>query len=65
MTGYPAEVYSFGIEIFMMTMVASVFIPLSAVTFVPVFFNMKLTSIYEVRSNLSSIVYNRNIRDKE
>ncbi|CAG7817718.1 unnamed protein product [Allacma fusca] len=45
--GYPAEIYAHGIQIFMMTIVSSVFIPMSTYLFVYVFYSMKLTSVYE------------------
>ncbi|OXA44023.1 Sodium-coupled monocarboxylate transporter 1 [Folsomia candida] len=46
--GYPAEVYTHGIQIFMITIMSTICIPLSTFVFVKVFYKMKLTSVYEV-----------------
>ena len=46
--GYPAEIYRYGIQIFMLSVVAGIFTPLSALLFVPVLYNLKLTSSFEV-----------------
>ncbi|XP_035714440.1 sodium-coupled monocarboxylate transporter 1 [Folsomia candida] len=45
--GYPAEVYTHGIQIFMITIMSTICIPLSTFVFVKVFYKMKLTSVYE------------------
>jgi energy-converting hydrogenase Eha subunit A len=54
--GYPAEVYAHGIQIFMMTIMGFVCVPLSTLIFVKVFFHMKLTSVYEVYSVFDTLL---------
>jgi SSS family transporter len=44
--GYPAEVFYNGAEIFIMTLISMFITPLSAYLFVPVLYNLKLTSVY-------------------
>jgi len=46
--GYPAEIYSHGIQIFIMVFVSIICIPISLYLFVSVFYKMQFTSIYEV-----------------
>ncbi|XP_021962512.2 sodium-coupled monocarboxylate transporter 1 [Folsomia candida] len=45
--GYPAEVYVHGIQIYMLTIMPCIYIPLATQVFVKVFYEMKLTSVYE------------------
>lgn len=46
--GFPSEIFYHGIEIYMLTIVTIVCAPLSAFIFVPIFFDMKLTSVFTV-----------------
>lgn len=52
-SGYPAEIYGYGIQIFMNTVTFVLVVPLSVYFFMTVFYDMKLTSVYEVLSPLA------------
>ena len=53
MLGKPAEVYLYGIQFFMGVIGMSLAALISAFTFVPLLFNLKLTSAYEVCSTFT------------
>ena len=46
--GTPAEMYTFGVHYVMVWMAYCIMIPLAAYVFLPVFYNLKLTSVFEV-----------------
>ena len=47
--GFPGEVYGFGIQLFMSSLILVLFVPPSMYIFMVVFYKMKLTSVFEVR----------------
>ena len=47
--GYPAEVYGYGTQIFMNSIVVIITVPPSIYFFMVVFYKMQLTSVYEVK----------------
>ena len=54
--GTPAEVYLYGTQYWLIWLGYVIMIPVSAHIFVPIFFRLKLTSVFEVRPCLCSIV---------
>ena len=48
LAGFPAEIYGFGTQIFMTSIVGMLFIPPSIYFFMVVFYKLQLTSVYEV-----------------
>ena len=47
--GYPAEIYSNGTQFLMINLSYLIGTPICAFVFLPVFFKLKTTSVYEVR----------------
>ena len=47
--GTPAEMYVYGVHYIMVWMAYCIMIPLAAYVFLPVFYNLELTSVFEVR----------------
>ena len=62
--GFPAEVYSYGVQILLLVLLPFIFFPISAQIFVPFFYPMKLVSVYEVCTKIISIyhMYHVNIK---
>jgi hypothetical protein len=54
LTGYPAEVYAYGIQIFMNTVTFVIVVPSSIYFFMTIFYEMQLTSVYEVKNRSRS-----------
>ena len=48
--GTPAEIYTFGTQYWMIWLGYCIMIPISVYIFIPVFYELKLTSVFEVRS---------------
>ena len=46
--GTPAEVYTFGFQYWMQSLTSFISVPIMAWVFLPVFYNLRLTSSYEV-----------------
>lgn len=50
--GTPAEIYVFGTEYWLIWVGYLIMIPLTAHVFVPIFYKLKLTSVFEVKKNI-------------
>jgi len=57
--GTPAEVVVFGTQYWMIFVCYCMVIPLAAYVFIPVFYRLELTSVFEVRNNI--LVKNHNM----
>ena len=55
--GAPAEVYVFGCQYWMIWIGYVIMIPVCAYLFLPVFYNLQLTSVFEVSRPMTSVVF--------
>ena len=55
--GTPAEIYTFGTQYCTILSGYLIMIPVTAHLFLPIFFKLRLTSVFEVRSYFSNCVY--------
>ena len=57
--GTPAEVYTFGFQYWMQSFTSFISVPIMAWVFLPVFYNLRLTSSYEVVRNELTLIMRR------
>ena len=55
--GTPAEVYTFGFQYWVQSLTNFISVPVMAWVFLPVFYNLRLTSSYEVVRNELTLMY--------
>ena len=57
--GTPTEVYTFGFQYWMQSFTSFISVPIMAWVFLPVFYNLRLTSSYEVVRNELTLIMRR------